>query len=124
MALPALTLAFDPGATDGFSLHFAETQGVPDPGNNLLELPFIDAGLQLRTVVVEEMLVYVTTYFESNLVIDSSVQGVAAAKIFVDPFSGLPTALSPDRRQLALFFDQQGADQVRVTVQLAKTEIR
>lgn len=97
---------------------------MPLNGLNLLELPFVDAGIDPARVVVESMLVVISTYYEGNLVIDSTVQGAASTKVFVDPVSGLTTAISPDRRFLALTFDQQGADEVRVQVQLIKTEIK
>lgn len=123
MPLPPLTLQVDPARPEGVALHFAETEGVPDPGVNLLELPFVAAGIPEDRVVVEHMTVYATTYFEGNLILDASVQGIAASKVFLGP-TGQPSALSPDRTQLALNFDQIGVDPVRITVQLVKTESR
>jgi hypothetical protein len=85
-------------------LIWAEAEGVPSDGANVIGLPFIDNGVEPS--LVDENWMDIRVEALGPLVTSSS---------FV--------SLSPDKTQLTLDFTQGGADQARVTVALIHTII-
>jgi hypothetical protein len=115
--LPPATLKETSVRPEGVLLHVAETEGVPVNGLNVIEIPFIDAGIDPTTFDAGFIQPLVRPLTESSSVTFCS-EGVHPDP--VEPGSGL----AADKRSIALNFTQTGVDQVVVQIILRKSEIQ
>ena len=119
MPLPVPTLKADPSRPEGVSLHWAETEGAPDNGLNILDIPFVAAGIEADEITAGFLQLYSrpTTNFLTSTV-SGFFPGVHPNPIEPGSF------LSADKRQIAVEFVQSGGDQVVLAIQLTKTEAK
>ena len=105
MALPAATLKLDASRPEGVALHYAETEGTPDGGVNIINIPFVAAGV--RPEAINPGFIKCAARPTTNVAV-STVTGYTEA---VHPTPIEPGSfLSADRTQIALEFFQSGID--------------
>lgn len=107
MPMPAFTPVVDSTKADGLSELFAESDGIPDGGNETLAIPFVDNG-------------FPPLELQANFL-----------KIFLEPGRGATVgvtdlvfvSLSADRRFITLNFTQTapGIGTARVVIQIQHT---
>lgn len=85
-------------------------------GLNLIGIPFRDAGVEAVAFDASVLRVNVVAAVPGGTV------SAVSPGIHPDPVEA-GSFLSADKRQIALQFTQSGADEVRVTVELLKSEI-
>lgn len=117
MTLPAATLKLDASRPEGVALHYAETEGVPDGGVNIINIPFVAAGVRFDAINPGFIKCAARPTTNPGA---SSVSGYTEA---VHPTPIEPGSfLSADKTQIALEFFQAGIDQVVLQIWLTKTE--
>jgi len=117
MTLPAATLKLDASRPEGVALHYAETEGVPDGGLNIIGIPFVAAGINPDEITPGFI------HFASRPTTNPSAPSVTGFTTAVHPTPCEPGSyLSADKTQIALEFFQSGVDEVVLTLWMTKTE--
>jgi hypothetical protein len=117
MPLGNATLKSTDVRPEGVLLHVAEVEGVPDNGLNIIGIPFVDAGIDPVTFDASYLQPIVRPLTQG-----SSVEFVSEG-VHPDPVEP-GSALSADKKSIALDFVQTGADQVVVQIVLLNTVVQ
>jgi hypothetical protein len=105
MSMPDLEPKFD-ARKGSNSTMYAEVTGVPDNGNNVIGLPWVDQGIP-PSQVEEDWIEFRVEALGPSVTGASVVGG----------------SLSPDKRSITLNFSQSGGDAAILSANLIHTEI-
>lgn len=117
MALGSATLKATNARPEGVLQHVAEVEGAPVNGQNLIPIPFVDAGISPESFDEAYLEVNVTALNVGSTVL------FAEAGVHPDPLEA-GSFLRADKKEIAMNFVQTGADQVLVQIVLRKSEIQ